>query len=97
MPVAVSALQSSAQPARYSGHGSRAGHSSIPAGTSPARRSSELEADEVGVSLRNATAKVAKVTRTSGGEAQGSRQGTGKDADPWASQSAEGYSDEPPF
>ena len=34
----------------------------------------ELEADEVGVSLRNATAKVAKVTRTSGGDAQGSRQ-----------------------
>jgi single-strand DNA-binding protein len=38
----------------------------------------ELEADEVGVSLRNATAKVSKVTRTSGGEAQaapGRREG----------------------
>ena len=50
----------------------------------------ELEADEVGVSLRNATAKVAKVTRTSGGDAQASRQAAGQGADPWAS-------DEPPF
>jgi single-strand DNA-binding protein len=31
----------------------------------------ELEADEVGVSLRNATAKVSKVTRTSGGRGPG--------------------------
>ena len=44
----------------------------------------ELEADEVGVSLRNATAKVAKVTRTSGGDAQGGRQASGQGADPWA-------------
>jgi single-strand DNA-binding protein len=57
----------------------------------------ELEADEVGVSLRNATAKVAKVTRTSGGEAQAGRQGGGKDADPWAGEAPSGYSDEPPF
>jgi single-strand DNA-binding protein len=58
----------------------------------------ELEADEVGVSLRNATAKVAKVTRTSGGEAQAGRQGGGgKDADPWAGEAPGGYSDEPPF
>ena len=57
----------------------------------------ELEADEVGVSLRNATAKVSKVARTSGGEAQASRQGTGKDADPWTSEAPGGYSDEPPF
>ena len=42
----------------------------------------ELEADEVGVSLRSATAKVAKVTRTGGGEAQADRQSGGKDADP---------------
>jgi single-strand DNA-binding protein len=57
----------------------------------------EVEADEVGVSLRNAAAKVAKVTRTSGGEAQTSRQATGKDADPWAGEAPGGYSDEPPF
>jgi single-strand DNA-binding protein len=56
----------------------------------------ELEADEVGPSLRSASAKVAKVTRTSGGEAQAS-QGGGKNADPWASEPPGGYSDEPPF
>ena len=41
----------------------------------------ELEADEVGVSLRNATAKVTKATRTSGGDAAarpaGQRPGRG--------------------
>ena len=57
----------------------------------------EIEADEVGVSLRNATAKVAKVTRTSGGEAQASRPAGGGAADPRASDEPGGYSDEPPF
>lgn len=57
----------------------------------------ELEADEVGVSLKNATAKVAKVTRTSGGEARASQQGSRGEADPWASDKPGGYSDEPPF
>jgi single-strand DNA-binding protein len=57
----------------------------------------ELEVDEVGPSLRNASAKVSKVTRTSGGEAQASRHGAGKDADPWTSEAPGGYSDEPPF
>ena len=57
----------------------------------------ELEADEVGVSLRNATAKVTKVARTGGGEAQAARQASGEDADPWASDKPGGYSDEPPF
>ena len=57
----------------------------------------ELEADEVGVSLKNATAKVAKVARTSGGEAQASQQGSRSEADPWASDKPGGYSDEPPF
>ena len=56
----------------------------------------ELDVDEVGPSLRNATAKVSKVTRTSGGEAQ-AKQSSGKDADPWASEAPGGYSDEPPF
>jgi len=59
------------------------------------RTAYELEADEVGVSLRNATAKVAKVTHTSGGEAQAGRPAAVKDADPWASAPG-GYSDEPP-
>jgi single-strand DNA-binding protein len=68
----------------------------------------EIEADEVGPSLRNATAKVAKTTR--GGGAGGFGAGT-PDNDPWASASpapaagggggggwnAPGTSDEPPF
>jgi single-strand DNA-binding protein len=53
----------------------------------------ELEADEVGVSLRSATAKVTKAIRDSAGNG-GQRQG---DADPWASGQGSGYSDEPPF
>jgi single-strand DNA-binding protein len=57
----------------------------------------ELEVDEVGPSLRNASAKVSKVTRSSGGEAQGGRQGAGVGADPWASEAPGGYPDEPPF
>jgi single-strand DNA-binding protein len=69
----------------------------------------EIEADEVGPSLRNATAKVAKTTRGGGGGGFGA--GT-PDNDPWASASpapaaggggggggwnAPGTSDEPPF
>jgi single-strand DNA-binding protein len=56
----------------------------------------ELEVDEVGPSLRNATAKVVKASRSSGqaAAAQGS-SGTSREADPWASDAA--GSDEPPF
>jgi single-strand DNA-binding protein len=43
----------------------------------------ELEADEVAVSLRNATAKISKADRAK--------------ADPWAAEPAGGFSDEPPF
>ena len=58
----------------------------------------EIEADEVGVSLRNATAKVSKVTRTSTGNGgRGQAATAGSDADPWASEPSGGYSDEPPF
>jgi len=53
----------------------------------------ELEADEIGVSLRNATAKVTKASRASAGH---SSQGQGAD-DPWASEPAGGYDSEPPF
>jgi single-strand DNA-binding protein len=53
----------------------------------------ELEADEIGVSLRNATAKATKASRASTGNG---RHGQG-DADPWTSDSAGGYSDEAPF
>ena len=55
----------------------------------------ELECDEVGPSLRNASAKVAKVARA--GAAAGGQQASGKDTDPWASDKPGGYSDEPPF
>ncbi len=48
----------------------------------------ELEVDEVGPSLRNASAKVAKVARASGGGARASRPASGGDADPWASDEA---------
>ena len=83
----------------------------------------EVEVDDVGPSLRNASAKVNKVARSgsgdggygggqrcsggSGGRSSGGRasggQGSagggygGGDADPWASDSSGGYSDEPPF
>jgi len=52
----------------------------------------EIEADEVGVSLRNATAKVTRATRASSGRGE-QRQDQG---DPWAGKDS-GYSDEPPF
>jgi single-strand DNA-binding protein len=54
----------------------------------------ELEADEVGASLRNASAKVTKAerrTQDDGGRGQASS------ADPWAGEAPGGYSDEPPF
>lgn len=62
------------------------------------RYSTELIADEVGPSLRYATAKVAKTSRGSGGGFGGSqeRQGAGggsQQADPWSAQAPE----EPPF
>lgn len=73
----------------------------------------ELDVDEVGPSLRNATAKVAKVQRSNGGQGGGWANGSGGQTqpaaqgatswgtppadDPWADQPAAGFSDEPPF
>ena len=68
----------------------------------------ELEVDEIGPSLRYATAKVNKVSRGGGGDfggggGGGSRGGGGMPADdPWgsapaASSGGGGFSDEPPF
>jgi single-strand DNA-binding protein len=83
----------------------------------------EVEVDEVGPSLRNASAKVNKIVRSgsgdggygggqrgsggsggSGGRSSGGQGssgggygGGGGDADPWASDSPGGYTDEPPF
>ena len=73
----------------------------------------EVEVDDVGPSLRNASAKVNRVARSgtgdggygggqrsSGGRSSGGGQGGhsgGGDPDPWASDSPGGFSDEPPF
>ena len=73
----------------------------------------EVEVDDVGPSLRNASAKVNRVARSGGGDggygggqrnqggggrSGGSQGGSGgADADPWASDTSGGYSDEPPF
>jgi single-strand DNA-binding protein len=72
----------------------------------------EVEVDEVGPSLRNASAKVTRSTRSGagggfGGGGQGGQSGQsgygggsgGRADDPWASDPAgdNGFSDEPPF
>jgi single-strand DNA-binding protein len=70
----------------------------------------EVEVDDVGPSLRNASAKVNRVARSGGGYGQqggsaasrpapASQGGYGgAEADPWASDSSGGgFSDEPPF
>jgi single-strand DNA-binding protein len=69
----------------------------------------EVEVDDVGPSLRNASAKVNRASRNGagggqrdqaggpGGRSSGSGQGGG-DTDPWASDSSGGgFTDEPPF
>jgi single-strand DNA-binding protein len=70
----------------------------------------EVEVDDVGPSLRNASAKVNRASRNGagggqrdqgggpGGRSSGGGQGGG-DTDPWASdsQGGSGYTDEPPF
>jgi single-strand DNA-binding protein len=82
----------------------------------------EVEVDDVGPSLRNASAKVTRAARSNGnGGGQGGSSGPaggqgaqgaaggggaggggaggggGAESDPWASDGAGGYSDEPPF
>jgi len=53
----------------------------------------EIEVDEVGPSLRNASAKVTRAERSGAPQASSQRQD-----DPWATESAgSGFSDEPPF
>jgi single-strand DNA-binding protein len=53
----------------------------------------EIDVDDVGPSLRNASAKVTKASRTSTGNGS-ERQA---EADPWAPGADGGYSDQPPF
>ena len=69
----------------------------------------EVEVDDVGPSLRNASAKVNKIARNGSGggpngpggpggrPAGGQGQAGGGNADPWASDGPGGYTDEPPF
>jgi single-strand DNA-binding protein len=66
----------------------------------------EVEVDEVGPSLRNASAKVVRSSRATGGPGAGGQGGQGGYGgasprpadDPWASESADsGFTDEPPF
>jgi single-strand DNA-binding protein len=60
----------------------------------------EVEADDVGPSLRNASAKVNRASRGTGngfgGSQGGGQPGQGNGTDPWAAGQA-GQSDEPPF
>ena len=73
----------------------------------------EVEVDDVGPSLRNASAKVNRAARSNGnggqggsgggqgdsggGRAAGGQASSGEGTDPWAADSGSGYSDEPPF
>ncbi|MDT7785191.1 MAG: single-strand DNA-binding protein [Pseudonocardiales bacterium] len=61
----------------------------------------ELEVDEIGPSLRYATAEVKKVKRSGGGGGFGGQQAGGAPAgDPWGSTppaGTTGFTDEPPF
>jgi single-strand DNA-binding protein len=65
----------------------------------------ELEVDDVGPSLRSASAKVNRAARSSGndgvqggsGGGRAGQGGSGENADPWAADGGDGYSDEPPF
>src|SRR5437763_11300881 len=58
----------------------------------------EIEADEVGPSLKLATAKVNKTSRGAGtGGGFGGGAASGAAEDPWASAPSGGFSDEPPF
>jgi len=60
----------------------------------------EVEADEVGPSLRSATAKVNKTARSGGGSGGGFGSSGGPADDPWASAAPAGagsLADEPPF
>jgi single-strand DNA-binding protein len=71
----------------------------------------EVEVDDVGPSLRNASAKVNRIARSGAGDggygggqrssggrpSGGQRDQGGGEPDPWASDSPGGYSDEPPF
>jgi hypothetical protein len=69
---------------------------------SPPGPSYEVEVDDVGPSLRNASAKVTRVTCTrtefTAVRPSSSQSSSGAgDADPWGADSSGRYSDEPPL
>ena len=62
----------------------------------------EVEVDDVGASLRNASAKVNRAARSGGDggrqqRSSGARPSGGTESDPWPSDAPGGYSDQPPF
>ncbi|HWB65845.1 MAG TPA: single-stranded DNA-binding protein [Mycobacteriales bacterium] len=59
----------------------------------------EVEVDEVGPSLRNATARITKASRSGGSSYSGGSAGSSAPSndDPWATPAAAATSDEPPF
>ena len=57
----------------------------------------ELQVDEVGPSMRYASAKVTRAQRSGGGGGFSAGGGQAADNDPWATPAAGGASDEPPF
>ena len=62
----------------------------------------KVEADEVGVSIKSATAKVQRVSHTSTNPSASTGTGSNggqrqAEADPWAADASGGFSDEPPF
>lgn len=59
------------------------------------RSAMQLDVEDIGASLRYATAKVTKMTRTSGNGANAANGVPSADADPWATST--GQDTEPPF
>jgi single-strand DNA-binding protein len=63
----------------------------------------EVEVDDVGPSLRNASAKVTKAARSGPGDGPGARPSgapggaSSAESDPWAADAPGNYSDDPPF
>jgi single-strand DNA-binding protein len=63
----------------------------------------EVEVDDVGPSLRNASAKVTKAARSGPGDGASARPSgapggaSSAESDPWASDTPGNYSDDPPF
>ena len=57
----------------------------------------ELQVDEVGPSLRYATAQITKTSRASAGGFSGAGSTAATDTDPWAADAGAATTDDPPF